>query len=156
MDESGHTGRDENADQPLHYLAALCIDESKVRQAECDMQTIALGMLGAAANNTDFEFKGHSLRSGKGRYLAGMHVPQRMQLVSELLALLPKHDIRVIWVAVDKSKSAARLHPQQLCFLLVVERVEKWLRSQDGPGQALTLGFLALIEPSVSASKVFP
>lgn len=142
MDESGHTGRDENPDQPLHYLAAICIDEQKVRPVECEMQTIALTALGAVANNTDFEFKGHSLRSGKGRYFAGLPVAQRKELVSELLGLLKKHDIRVIWAAVDKARSAAKLHPQQLCFLLVVERVEQWLRAQDVAGEPPALGLL--------------
>ena len=142
MDESGHTGIDKNADQPLHYLAAICIDEQKVRTVEREIQTIALTALGAAANNTDFEFKGHSLHSGKGRYFTGLPTAKRIALVTELLDLLKKHDIRVIWAAVDKARSAAKLHPQQLCFLLVVERVEQWLRSQDVAGGPIALGLL--------------
>lgn len=142
MDESGHTGTDKNADQPLHYLAAICIDEQKVRAVEREIQTIAFTALGAAANNTDFEFKGHSLRSGKGRYFTGLPTAKRTALVTELLDLLKRHDIRVIWAAVDKARSAAKLHPQQLCFLLVVERVEQWLRSQDVAGGPIALGLL--------------
>jgi hypothetical protein len=146
MDESGHTGTDKNADQPLHYLAAVCIDEQKVRAVEREIQTIAFTALGAVANNTDFEFKGHGLRSGKGRYFTGLPTAKRIELVAELLALLKKHDIRVIWAAVDKAKSLAKLHPQQLCFLLVVERVEQWLRKQDIAGGPLTLGLLVADE----------
>ena len=146
MDESGHTGTDKNADQPLHYLAAVCIDEQNVRAVERDMQTIALAALGAVASNTDFEFKGHGLRSGKGRYFTGLTVAKRIELVTQLLSLLEKHAIRVIWAAVDKARSSAKMHPQQLCFLLVVERVEQWLRSQDLPEQPPTLGLLVADE----------
>lgn len=146
MDESGHTGTDKNADQPLHYLAAVCIDEQKVRAVEREIQNIAFTALGAVAHDTDFEFKGHGLRSGKGRYFTGLPTAKRIELVTELLGLLKKHDIRVIWAAVDKAKSLAKLHPQQLCFLLVVERVEQWLRKQDIAGGPLTLGLLVADE----------
>ncbi len=144
MDESGHTGRDINAQQPMHYLVALCVDEQKVLPVERAIRTLAFSHLGADASNTDFEFKGHGLRSGKGHYFEKLHVKQRQELTQALLTLLAQHDISVIWAGVDKARSMAKLHPQQLSFLLVVERVDQWLKNQDADasGSPPCLGLL--------------
>jgi hypothetical protein len=60
-----------------------------------------------------------------------MNVPQRIAIVTSLMDIIEKNEIEIGYACIDKQKCYAKLHPHQLAFLFLVERIEDKLR-QDG------------------------
>ncbi|MBI3708218.1 MAG: DUF3800 domain-containing protein [Proteobacteria bacterium] len=133
IDEAGATGIRADPAQPMHLLAAVLLDESRVRPIEDDLRTLGYKHFGAKSGDTNFEFRGYDIYHGKG-YFAGMKAADRIALVHEILGVIEKHQVSIGYVAVDKAKSRAGLHPHQLAFLLLVERIEDWLMKENALG----------------------
>lgn len=135
IDESGNTGtKTDDPHQPHHLLAALVVDETQVRAIEEDVRVLGLKHFGAASRNTDFEFHGYEIHKGKGRYFAGMKLHVRIQVMDDLIEIVKKHGIEIIYAMVDKSRNKAELHPHQLAFLFLVERIEDYLKHRKALG----------------------
>ena len=133
IDESGQTGTKSDPDQPLHLLSAVIVDDLHVRSIEDAVRTLGYKHFGAKSGNTDFEFHGHEIRSGKG-YFKGTKVENRVIIVHELIDILMAHDSKIGYAVVDKSRSRASQHPHQLAFLLLVERIEDHLKAAQSLG----------------------
>lgn len=133
IDEAGATGVRANPAQPIHLLAAMLVDEAKVRSIEDDVRTLGYKHFGAKSGDTAFEFRGYDIYHGNG-YFAGIKPAERIALVNEILDIIEKHGVLVGYAAIDKQKSMANLHPHQLAFLFLVERIEDYLKRDGGLG----------------------
>jgi hypothetical protein len=135
IDESGNTGtRSDDPAQPYHLLAALVIDDFNVRTIENDIRTLGLKHFGAASQNTDFEFHGYEIHKGKGRYFSGLKIEKRIEIMDDLLQIIKNHELQIIYIVINKALNQAKLHPHQLAFLLLVQRIEDYLISQNSLG----------------------
>ncbi|MEO5337236.1 MAG: DUF3800 domain-containing protein [Magnetospirillum sp. WYHS-4] len=133
IDEAGATGVRANPQQPIHLLAAVMLDEALVRPVEDELRTLGYKYFGAKSGDTQFEFRGYDIYHGNG-YFAGMKPDERIGLVNEILDIIERQKVTLGYVAIDKQRSKANLHPHQLAFLLLVERIEDRLKSQDALG----------------------
>lgn len=132
IDESGNTGNNAaDQTQPHHLLAALAVDAVRVRTIEADVKALGFKHFGKAASNTDFEFHGYDIHSGRGAYFKHMKVAQRIQIMDELLELVVQHNIPIFYAEIDKQKAPKKYHPHQLAFLFLVERIEDYLRGLE-------------------------
>ena len=129
IDESGNTGNNAaDQTQPHHLLAALAVDAVRIRAIEADVKALGFKHFGKAASNTDFEFHGYDIHSGKGTYFKPLKVAQRIQIMDELLELVVQHNIPIFYAEIDKQNAPKKYHPHQLAFLFLVERIEDYLR----------------------------
>lgn len=133
IDEAGATGVHANPQQPIHLLAAVMLDEAQVRPVEDELRALGYKYFGAKSGNTDFEFRGYDIYHGHG-YFAGMKPDERIKLVNEILDIVDRHELSLGYVAIDKLRSKAKLHPHQLAFLFLVERIEDRLTAQNALG----------------------
>lgn len=135
IDESGNTGtRSDDSLQPFHLIAALAVDDFKVRNIEADLRTLGLKHFGDVSRNKDFEFHGYEIHKGKGRYFSKLNVEQRIALMDDLLNVLKSYNIQIIYSMIDKMANKSKLHPHQLAFLFLIERVEDYLARENSLG----------------------
>lgn len=120
--------------QPYHLIAALVVDDINVRAIESDVRTLGLKHFGEVSRNTDFEFHGYEMHKGKGRYFSKLKVEQRIEIVDDLLNIIKKHDIQIIYTIINKLTNKARLHPHQLAFIFLVEQIEDYLIRENSLG----------------------
>lgn len=131
-DEAGNTGLRKDPDQPIHMIGALIVDAAQV-QAINEAVMAALCDIAPAEEVHEWEIHGAEIFSGKGRF-RNVTPDNRIALVSALLGLLAKHDVMVGYAAVDKLASKAKLHPHELAFGLLAERLQDWLDERRSLG----------------------
>lgn len=133
IDEAGQTGTKLDPNQPVHLLSAIVVDVRSVRKIEDAVRALGHKHFGVLSERTDFEFHGYEIQKGKG-YFRQKNIEERIQIISELIDILLLNEVRVGFVAINKLKSRASLHPHQLAFLFLVERIEDLLVSEDAMG----------------------
>lgn len=141
LDESGNTGiRSDDLSQPYHLIAALVVDDANIRLIENEVRLLGLKHFGSESRNTDFEFHGHQIYSGKGQYFSKIKIELRIQIMEDLLNILKKYELQIIYSIINKLSNKAQLHPHQLAFLFLIERIEDYLTREN------TLGLLVADE----------
>ncbi|MEC9268632.1 MAG: DUF3800 domain-containing protein [Pseudomonadota bacterium] len=133
IDEAGQTGTKLDPNQPIHLLSAIVVDVESVRKIEDAVRSLGQKYFGALSERTDFEFHGYEIQKGKGHFRS-KNVEERIRIVSDLIDILLLNDVKVGFVAINKLKSRASLHPHQLAFLFLVERIEDLLVNEDTMG----------------------
>jgi len=156
VDEAGNTGRNLNdPQQPYHVVLALPVREDQWHDVEREMGLIVDRHI-PEPDRATFEFHAHDLHQGTG-YFRGWQRAVRVTIAHELLGLLERFALPVIFGAVDKRAHARRyispVHPHILAFMLAAERCERYLAGLDG----VQLGMFiadenASVEPDVRAS----
>lgn len=111
-------------------MSAVIIKDSKFRQLELLMGTMA-HLLVPAEKLDDFkEFHACELYGGFGVF-QGIDQPDRFAAISVLLGTLKKHDIPVVYGAVDLQRLKGMVYgsadPIDIAFRICAEGVEKWL-----------------------------
>jgi Protein of unknown function (DUF3800) len=135
IDESGNTGtRIDDPMQPYHLIAAIAVEDANVRDVENDVRTLGLKHFGEVSRNTDFEFHGYEIHKGKGRYFSKLKVEQRIEIMEDLLGVLKSHNLQIIYTIINKQANKAKLHPHQLAFLFLIERIEDYLVNENSLG----------------------
>ena len=135
IDESGNTGiRSDDITQPYHLIAALVVNDIDVRKVENDVRLLGFKHFGEESQNVDFEFHGYEIHKGKGHYFSKLKIQQRIEVMSDLLGVIKDHSLQIIYTVINKLASKAKLHPHQLAFLFLIERIEDYLISQDSLG----------------------
>ncbi|TVR10098.1 MAG: DUF3800 domain-containing protein [Salinarimonadaceae bacterium] len=131
-DEAGNTGLRKDPDQPIHMIGALIVEASQVQRINEDV-VAAMREVAPEQEVHDWEIHGAEIFSGKGRF---REVPpgRRIAPVKALLGLLTKHEAVVGYAAVDKFASKAKLHPHELAFGLLAERLQDWLDERQSLG----------------------
>jgi Protein of unknown function (DUF3800) len=133
MDESGNTGtRLDDPDQPIHYLAAVGVEECHLNPLEMAFKKILSAHLPVATKEKYFELKGQTLRKGAG-FFKPLKPIQRIELATQLLNLLPLYQVKIFYGGIDKRRDAFQEHPHEMAFMLLVSGVEAWLRRQNPP-----------------------
>jgi hypothetical protein len=132
MDGTGNTGaRLDHPTSTVHYIVGLAIPGDSARALENDVTLVLRPRFGDRVDEPGFECKGSDMYRGEGP-CARMPPGERVRLYGELLALLPDHDVRLIWRGIRKPELARRyvtpIHPHTLAFLYFVEEVERFLR----------------------------
>ena len=90
---------------------------------------------GAESRNTDFEFHGAHIYSGKGRYFKKLSMDKRIDLINELVEIINNHkDLKIGYVCINKSKYYGKNHIQQTAFALLTEKIEKFLKRNNSYG----------------------
>lgn len=137
IDESGNTGlRSDDVFQPYHLVSGLIIDEKMIRTIENEIRLLAFKYFGLDSKNTDFEFHGYEIDKGKG-YFSKLKVTDRAELLRQLLEVIKVNELPVIYVIVDKKQCAFAikyLHPHQIAFMGLIQRIEEYLAKEDSFG----------------------
>lgn len=131
-DEAGNTGLRKDPDQPIHMIGALIVEAAQV-PAINEAVMAALCDVAPEVDVHEWEIHGAEIFSGKGRF-KDLSPDQRIALANALLGLLEKHDVVVGYAAVDKLASKAKLHPHELAFGLLAERLQDWLNDRRSLG----------------------
>ena len=135
MDGAGNTGADlTHLTATIHYILGIAIPSEAARELEDAVTRILSGRFGAAVRERGFECKGSDLYRGDGP-CAGIPPAERLALYGELVELIPRFEVEVIWRGIDKRSLANRyarpMHPHRLAFLFFVEAVERFLRARN-------------------------
>jgi hypothetical protein len=130
MDEAGNTGRKADADQPVHMLGCLLVEDSCVRPLEDAIAAVATKHFPKLSTKSDFEFHGALLYSGKGIF-RGCPPAARIAAMRDLIEVTAQHSAAFGYTGVNKVKSYANDHPHRIAFTLLVERLEPWLKARD-------------------------
>jgi hypothetical protein len=131
IDESGNTGtRLDDPDQPIHYLIALGVHESKVNALETEFRHVVETLFGEDIWRNSFEIKGQALRKGSAGYLKSITIDQRVELVRNLLALVGLFDGKIFYTGIEKTKYKDGRHPHREAFLHTVFQLDEWLEKQ--------------------------
>ncbi|MCZ8203109.1 DUF3800 domain-containing protein [Gemmatimonas sp.] len=138
IDDSGNTGAKLDHDvEPIHWLVAVGIDESLVRDVDRGIYLTCCRHFGTSAtSHMDFEVKGSELFSGRG-CAQGMAPAGRIACYEELLSLLAPYHARIFSRGINKRGLAIRQartglapgHPYDRGFQYLVERINDWLAS---------------------------
>ena len=134
IDESGNTGwnlKDRN--QPFHFLAALSVDEHHITGVQTAIRNIASSFFPDQFREDRFEFHGTELRKGKG-YFRNTPPDTRIEIAKQLMSILGEYDIDVFIIGIEKEKYYASVHPHQAAFVLLVERLNPYLKKHDQLG----------------------
>lgn len=130
MDECGNTGLNADPDQPIHLLGCLLVKEDKVRPLEEAIAEITAKHFAEHSKHDRFEWHGTDLYGGKG-FFRDTKPQQRIDAVTDLFAAVTEHGAAFGYSGVDKIASFAKDHPHRICFTLLVERLEPWLKSRN-------------------------
>lgn len=130
MDECGNTGTNADADQPIHFLGCLLVEDVSVRALEDQVRAIAAEYFPDIARRPRFEFHGVDLFGGKG-FFKGTDVGRRIAAAEALMRAASEHAAGFGYIGVNKLKSYANDHPHRICFTLMAERLEVWLKGKD-------------------------
>lgn len=142
LDESGNTGNDlTNRDQPVFLLCAIIVPETSWLALEQDLTNLCY--LHFPPNRVDLEeIHAQDLRNGKGPF-AGWSVAQRMRFRDQWLQVAVKHQLRIIYRAIEKRRyrdwlantfgPGVSVNPHVAAFALVAMVVNEYLQTQPGP-----------------------
>jgi Protein of unknown function (DUF3800) len=151
IDESGNTGmRRDDPDQPIHYLVAVGVHESRIRAFEQAIALIAAEYFPNDWRKSDFEFKGNELKGRGGRYFSAktpdgdfvFPIAKRLEIAKRLLMLISQFGA-VVFVSTIHKQNALKLaqangtpvehlpHPHQEAFADLVQQLDAWLRTHD-------------------------
>ncbi len=134
IDESGNTGWNlKDTNQPFHFLAALSVDEKYIMGAQSAIKNIASHYFPNIFNEDKFEFHGTELRKGVG-YFKGIKPDTRIQIAIELMKILAEYKIDVFTIGINKEKYYSNVHPHQAAFVLLVERLNPYLKKSKQLG----------------------
>lgn len=130
IDESGNTGNNlKDLHQPYLVLTALLCPPENIKIIEDDIRALGNHYFLAESRNTDFEFHGDDIYSGRSRYLKKLPLTKRLQIFNDLLNIAIKHDsIKLGYISIDKVNYFAKPHIQQFAFSLLVEHLEERLK----------------------------
>ena len=129
MDECGNTGAKADPDQPIHFLGCLLVAEDKVRPLEEAIAEITARHFAEQSMRDRFEWHGTDLYGGAGFFL-GTKPQERIDAVTDLFNVVAEHGAAFGYSGVDKLASFAKDHPHRICFTLLVERLEPWLKAR--------------------------
>jgi hypothetical protein len=134
LDGTGNTGADlTHPTNTIHYLVGLAIPSDRARALEDAVTGVLEAQFGAACHGARFECKGSDMYRGEGP-CAQVKPAERIALYQEMVDLLPRFGVRVVWHGIDKPALAARyakpMHPHKLAFLYFAEDVERFLRAK--------------------------
>jgi hypothetical protein len=138
LDGSGNTGLNlTEPTSPVYLLMGLIAHGNGVRAIESAMNDVLALRFGAATRAPGFECKGSNLYRGDGP-CAAMAPEERIALYADLVDLIGRFGVHLVWQAIDKPLLAARyrepMHPHKLAFIYLVEQVELFLRRQRAFG----------------------
>lgn len=129
MDECGNTGVKADPNQPIHFLGCLVVEDIHIRPFESAIADVARRYFPSVAGKPDFEFHGVDLFGGSGHFKVD---PQkRIESTRALIEAAVEHSATFGYVGIDKTKSLARDHPHRICFTLLVEHLETWLKRRE-------------------------
>lgn len=135
IDESGNTGtRIDDTGQPYHLLIALVVDDFNVRAIENEIRLLGLKHFGSLSQNTDFEFHGYEIHKGKGRYFSKIKIEKRIEIIEDLLSIVKNYKLQIVYTLINKLTAKSKLHPHQLGFLFLIERIEDYLVRENSLG----------------------
>lgn len=141
LDESGNTGNNlADPEQPLFVLCAMVVPEGNWIALEQELEQVIHAQFPQGAPK-DFEVHSGDLRMGRG-FFTGMPVPQRIAFRDKWLAIAPRHNVKVIYRAIQKKRygswleqtfgAGVAINPHVVAFSLVAKVVNDYLRSLPG------------------------
>lgn len=136
IDESGNTGAKlDDKEQAYLFLGSTIVDHENIRLLEEEIKSIGFKHFGDESRNTDFEFHGDDLYNGRNKYFKKLNLDKRFNILDELYNIVLNSDvIKIGYVGINKKQYFANLLPQQTAFMLLIERVEAFLKSEDTHG----------------------
>lgn len=141
MDESGNTGNHlKDPQQPVFVLAALIVPETCWQRLESDLEeSLAVHLPNLLPENV--EMHGSDLRGGRGTF-KGISLATRIALRDEWLTIAQKHQLRVVYRAIEKSRfekwmhetfgTGVQMNPHVAAFALVARVVDEYLAKLPG------------------------
>jgi Protein of unknown function (DUF3800) len=147
VDDSGNTGaRLDHPIEQVHWLAAIAVDESVVRDLDRAVSDCCLRFFGSDAHAADFEVKGSELFGGRG-CAEKLPPDARIACYDAILALLNVHGVRLFIRGINKPAHAARAKsfrydpapPYDLAFQYLAERIDEWLATLPGQPRGLVV-----------------
>lgn len=141
LDESGNSGNNLNdSEQPCFVLCAMIVAEAKWLSLERGLQGV-VDQFFPAPRPDEFEIHGSEIRTGRGCF-HGKSVTDRIAFRDAWMEVAAKHDVKIIYRAIDKKKYQKWLHAtfgagvsinsHVVAFALVSRVVDDYLRSLPG------------------------
>ena len=138
LDESGNSGNNlHDMQQPVFVLCALLVPEDKWLQLETDLHS-AIEVHFPPPRAPDFEVHATGLRNGD-KFFRGTPVSKRLELRDDWLRLAAKHDLKVIYRAIEKRRYhrwqqetfgvGVAINPHLVALPLVARVVDDYLAS---------------------------
>jgi hypothetical protein len=135
MDETGNTGRRfDDADQPIHMILSLIVDETRVADLHEHMREVGRQHCPDDCDGSEFEFHGGDLFSGSGPF-DGRSPTERIEIFDDILRGIEMVDAEVIVRGVHKSglnrRYAHPYHPHDVALMFTIESIERMARECD-------------------------
>lgn len=132
-DEAGNTGTKKDADQPIHMIGALLVEDSKVEKLADDFRTIVAARFPDIFWQNGFEVHGSAVFGGDGLFKT-VKPAERLGMCNDIFDMLVTSQTAVMWTAIDKMTCFASDHPHTLAFRFLAERLEDYLIGKDSLG----------------------
>lgn len=135
IDESGNTGRRlDDPDQPIHWIAAVLVPETRVAGLTQHLDAIVSAALPAAP---EAEVHAAELHGGDGAW-RGVNPVDRVAVFDAFLDALPQFECTVSYASINKPALMARNYgtpgtPHLLALQFLCEKVEAFLARQADP-----------------------
>ena len=137
FDESGNTGSNLDDDQqPIFVLCALAVPETKWLEVEQDLLAVVESVF-PSPRPPDFEIHATDLISSR-RWFKSIPLANRLAFRDRWLSVAVKHDLRLIYRAIDKRRfkrwvheefgSGVAINPHVAAFPLVARVIDDWLK----------------------------
>lgn len=135
MDEAGNTGRKlDEAQQPVHLILSLVIDETKIAAAHDHVREIGRRHCPTECSQPTFEFHGADLYAGRGPF-ANSDPEQRIEILDDLLQGIELTEAEVVIRGVEKAGLGRRYttpyHPHDIALMFSIESIERLARDCD-------------------------
>lgn len=115
--------------QPYHWVCAVGIPETKVKDVEEALDQIAIDYFGASVLDPSTEFHARDIFHGKGPF-SGKLLAERVELLKELASVISDHGLERIQIRVDPSRMS-RDDYAKVGFMYLVERVDQLMVSRE-------------------------
>ncbi|EKE29693.1 MAG: hypothetical protein ACD_2C00119G0004 [uncultured bacterium (gcode 4)] len=133
LDESWNTGKDfMNARQPIHFISGILVSEDCIDPICKKLKS--LEKMFSPKKIPKFEFHWSDMALWKGIF-AGFNEELRIDTFLKILTIIEKSDLLFISQWIDKAKLFEKyktpLHPHNLAFMYLVEKIDDFLVKSD-------------------------
>ena len=130
IDEAEGVGRTEHDD--IYILGTIILDEVQLRTVESELRELAVNFL-KGKSPLAFEFHGYEIYQGRGPF-KGVPPDDRIAIVEAMLEIAEKNGVKFGYSCIRKRQCFAKMHPHQLAFLVLAERIEDTLKHEKELG----------------------
>ncbi|PIR34236.1 MAG: transporter [Alphaproteobacteria bacterium CG11_big_fil_rev_8_21_14_0_20_44_7] len=122
-------------EQPYYWLGAIVVTPEMVFHLENAMNTLSNECFGSQVLKKETEFHAAEIFHRKSNFKSWKDINERMNVIIRLADILDSQEgLAKIYVKMDTSKIYANTSVEDMAFMFLVEKAEKYLRAQKSPG----------------------